>query len=130
MYPNGLRELADGWSKGFATGAIKTYIPLLLAIIAWVGGSISAAIYLFEAIPGMDIIIILVFTLAYLGYVIQIYWIFFRLGTFKFYTAIFYPIPLLFFFIIFLRSIFLIFIRRSVRWKGITINLKDKVSTK
>ena len=130
MYPNGMRELVDGWSKGFATGAVKTYIPVLLAIIAWVGGGISATRYTIEAISSMNTILILVWTSAYLGYAIQVYWMLFRIGTFKFYTALFYPVSLLFFLIIFLRSFFLIFIRRRVRWKGITIPLKDKALKK
>jgi len=130
MYPNGMRELVDGWSKGFATGAVKTYIPILLAIIAWVGGGISAIRYTIETIYSMNTISILVWTSAYLGYAIQVYWMLFRVGTFKFYTALFYPVSLLFFLAIFLRSFFLIFIRRSVRWKGITICLKDKALKK
>jgi len=125
MYPNGIRELVDGWSKGFATGAIKTYIPILLAIIAWVGGGISATMYVIEAISNMNAISILVWTLTYLGYTMQIYWMLFRLGTFRFYTALFYPVSLIFFLVIFLRSFFLIFISRRVRWKGTTIPLKD-----
>ena len=64
MYPNGMRELVDGWSKGFATGAVKTYIPVLLAIIAWVGGGISATRYTIEAISSMNTISILVWTSA------------------------------------------------------------------
>jgi len=125
-----MRELVDGWSKGFATGAVKTYIPVLLAIIAWVGGGISATRYTIEAISSMNTISILVWTLAYLGYAIQVYWMLFRIGTFKFYTALFYPVSLLFFLVIFLRSVFMIFIRRSVRWKGVTISLKDKATRK
>jgi len=130
MYPNGMRELVDGWSKGFATGAVKTYIPVLMAIIAWVGGGISATRYTVEAISSMNTISILVWTSTYLGYAIQVYWMLFRIGTFKFYTALFYPVSLLFFLVIFIRSVFMIFIRRSVRWKGITISLKDKATRK
>ena len=130
MYPNGIRELVDGWSKGFATGAIKTYIPILLAIIAWVGGGISATMYVIEAISNMNSISILVWTLTYLGYTMQIYWMLFRLGTFRFYTALFYPVSLIFFLVIFLRSFFLIFISRRVRWKGTTIPLKDEALKK
>jgi 4,4'-diaponeurosporenoate glycosyltransferase len=130
MYPNGIKELVDGWSKGFATGAVKTYIPILLAIIAWVGGGISATRYTIEAISSMNTISILVWTSAYLSYAIQIYWMLFRVGTFRFYTALFYPVSLLFFLVIFLRSVFLIFIRRSVRWKGRTISLKGKAPTR
>jgi 4,4'-diaponeurosporenoate glycosyltransferase len=130
MYPNGVGELIDGWSKGFATGAIKTYIPILLAIIAWIGGSISTTRYLIEALLNINALSILIWAAAYLCYAAQVYWMLFRVGTFKFYTALFYPVPLLFFLAIFLRSVFLIFIRRSVRWKGVTINLKDKAPKK
>jgi len=130
MYPNGIRELIDGWSKGFATGAIKTHIPLLLAIIAWVGGGISATIYVVEAVLNINTTAILVWTLTYLGYTIQIYWMLFRLGTFRFFTALFYPVSLIFFLLIFLWSLFLTFIRRRVRWKGATIPLRDETLKK
>ena len=130
MYPNGIKDFIDGWSKGFATGAVKTYIPILLAIIVWVGGGISATSHTIEAISSMNTISIFVWTSAYLGYAIQIYWMLFRVGTFKFYTALFYPVSLLVFLLVFLRSVFLIFISRRVRWKGVTISLRDKAQTK
>lgn len=126
MYASGIRELIDGWSKGFATGAVRTYIPLLIATIVWIGGGISAAFYAISAISSLNTSSILIWTAAYLGYVIQIYWMLFRLGTFKFYTALFYPIPLLFFLSIFVYSIFLVFIKKTVRWKGEKISLKNK----
>jgi 4,4'-diaponeurosporenoate glycosyltransferase len=50
----------------------------------------------------------------------------FRVGTFRFYTALLFPVSLLFFVVVFLRSVFLISIKRSVRWKGIAISLKDR----
>lgn len=130
MYPNGIKDLIDGWSKGFATGAVMTYIPILLVIIVWVGGGISATSHTIQAISSMKVSSIIIWTSAYLGYVFQIYWMLFRLGTFKFYTALFYPVSLLFFLIVFLRSVFLIFIIKKVRWKGSTISLKAKAQAK
>jgi len=124
MYPNGIRELIDGWSKGFATGAAKTYPPILLAIVAWIGGGMGVTIYFVEALSDVNTFYILTWASLYLGYVAQIYWMLSRIGRFKFYTAVLYPLSLLFFLIVFLRSFFVIFIRRSVRWKGMTINLK------
>ncbi len=126
MYPNGIGELIDGWSKGFGTGATKTYIPILLAIIAWIGGGINATRYLTETLFDASAPSILVWLSAYLCYAAQIYWMLFRLGTFKIHTALFYPVSLLFFLAVFLRSLFLIFIRRRVTWKGATISLKDE----
>jgi 4,4'-diaponeurosporenoate glycosyltransferase len=126
MYPNGIRDLVDGWSKGFATGAGMARIPLLLAIIAWIGSGISATVFAIGAISGMQGTVIIWWTLAYLAYAFQVQWMAFRVGTFKPYTALLFPLPLLFFVVVFFRSAFLIYMRKSVRWKGITIDLKGK----
>jgi 4,4'-diaponeurosporenoate glycosyltransferase len=124
MYSNGIGALIEGWSKGFATGAVKTSIPILIATILWIGGSISTTRYLIEALFTSNGSSILIWGGAYLCYCAQIYWMLFRVGTFKFYTALLYPISLLFFLLVFLRSFFLIFIQRSVKWKGVKISLK------
>jgi 4,4'-diaponeurosporenoate glycosyltransferase len=126
MYPNGIRELVDGWSKGFATGARMAHIPLLVATVAWVGSGISATASAIGAVWSMHDPAIIWWTLAYLAYAIQIQWMASRVGTFKLYTALLFPVSLLFFVVIFFRSVFLISIKRSVRWKGIAISLKDK----
>jgi 4,4'-diaponeurosporenoate glycosyltransferase len=126
MYPNGIRELIDGWSKGFATGARMARIPLLMATIAWVGSGISATVSAIGAISSMHNTAIIWWTLAYLAYAVQVQWMASRVGTFKWYTALLFPVSLLFFVVVFFRSVFLISIRRSVRWKGIAISLKDK----
>jgi 4,4'-diaponeurosporenoate glycosyltransferase len=126
MYPNGIRELVDGWSKGFATGASRACIPLLVAIIAWIGSGISATVCAIGAISGMHNTAIMWWALAYLAYAIQVQWMAFRVGTFKFYTALLFPVSLLFFITVFFRSIFFVAIKRSVMWKGVAISLKDK----
>lgn len=91
----------------------------------------GATIYFVEALFDVNTFYILTWASLYLGYVAQIYWMLSRIGRFKFYTAVLYPLSLLFFLIIFLRSFFVIFIRRSVRWKGVTISVKkDKAPAK
>jgi len=129
MYPNGIRELVDGWSKGFATGARMARIPLLVATIAWIGSGISATVFAIGAIWSMQNTAIMWWTLAYLAYAVQVYWMAFRVGTFKFYTALLFPVSLLFFVVVFFLSVFLVSIKRSVRWKGMVISLKDKAQT-
>ncbi len=126
MYPHGIRELIDGWSKGFAVGAGKTCFPLLLAITGWIGSGISAAIWGIAAISRTDTAAMTAWGIAYLAYAIQVQWMLLRVGTFKFYTALFYPASLLFFLAVFFRSVFLVSVRKSVTWKGIAISLKDK----
>jgi len=126
MYPNGIRELVDGWSKGFATGASRACIPLLVAIIAWIGSGISATVCAIGAISSMHNTAIMWWALAYLAFAIQVQWMAFRVGTFKFYTTLLFPVSLIFFITVFFRSIFLVAIKRSVMWKGVAISLKDK----
>ena len=130
MYPNGLGELVEGWGKGFATGALKTPLPLLAALILWIGGSITATSHVIQSLSGANTAAVLIWGTTYLLYAAQIYWMLARAGTFKFYTALLYPVSLLFFLVVFIRSFFLIYIRKSVNWKGQKISLKNRVLSK
>jgi 4,4'-diaponeurosporenoate glycosyltransferase len=128
MYPNGIRELINGWSKGFAMGAAKTPLPWLILIIAWISGSLGTTGGLIEVIVATNNVQIAIWGSLYILYAAQIYWIFIRIGNFKFYTALFYPIPMVFFVVVFTYSFVRIFLRRSVKWKGREINLTRKVN--
>jgi 4,4'-diaponeurosporenoate glycosyltransferase len=127
MYPNGIRELINGWSKGFAMGAAKTPLPWLILIIAWISGSLGTTGGLLQVIIATNNVQIAIWGSLYILYAAQIYWIFIRIGNFKFYTALFYPIPMVFFVVVFTYSFVRIFLRRSVKWKGREINLTRKV---
>jgi 4,4'-diaponeurosporenoate glycosyltransferase len=128
MYPNGIRELINGWSKGFAMGAARTSIPLLILVIAWISGSIGTTRSLIEAIIATNNVQIALCGSLYILYAAQIYWMLVRIGNFKFYTALFYPIPMAFFVVVFTYSFVRIFLAKSVKWKGREINLKRKVN--
>jgi len=128
MYPNGIRELINGWSKGFAMGAAKTSIPLLILIVAWISGSIGTTRSLIEVIIATNNIHIALYGSLYILYAAQIYWMLVRIGNFKFYTALFYPIPMSFFVVVFTYSFVRIFLVRSVKWKGREIDLRRKVN--
>ena len=91
MYPQGWRELVDGWTKGFASGAGQTPLTILLLVIAWMTGLMFAPIGL--AVGGKP-----QFWLAMYGLLAaQVGWLMRRVGTFHWSTAIFYPVPVLFF---------------------------------
>jgi len=118
MYPEGLRSLVEGFSKGFGTGANATSVVSLLMIVGWVSGGISVTRHLVEsAILGspMDLLGWLVLDVLY---ILQIQWMLFRIGNFGFSTALLFQIPLIFFVIVFAYSILRIFLVRKVRWKG------------
>ncbi len=126
MYPNGIRELINGWSKGFAMGAATTSTPLFILIVLWIAGSIGTTRSLIEAIIATNNVQIAISGGLYILYAAQIYWMLVRIGNFKFYTALFYPIPMTFFVIVFTYSFVRTFIVRSVIWKGRKIDLKRK----
>lgn len=109
MYPEGLQQLVEGWTKGFASGAAQTPLPLLLLIIAWLTGMISAVMLLVWQARTESICI-------YLLFVLQLYAMFRRIGAFRWYSALFYPGPLLFYIAVFSRSVWSS--GRQVQWKG------------
>ena len=128
MYPNGIKELINGWSKGFAMGAVKTSTPLLILIVLWIAGSIGTARGLIEAVIATNNVQIAISGSLYILYAAQIYWMLLRIGNFKFYTALFYIISVAFFVVVFTYSFVRSFIVRSVKWKGREISLMNKVN--
>ncbi len=124
MYPGGVGDLIAGWSKGFAMGAVKTSILALIMIIAWITGAIGTTRHLIQAIIMTDVSLMIPWGFLYLAFAAQIYWMLFRIGDFKPYTALLFPIPLLFFIIVFAYSFVIIFLCKKVRWKGRTLEVK------
>ena len=118
MYPDGLRSLVEGFSKGFGTGANAMSVVSLLMIVGWVFGGVGVTRQLVQsAILGNPVDFLGWFVLDVL-YIFQIHWMLFRIGNFGFSTALLFQIPLIFFVIVFAYSILRIFLVRKVRWKG------------
>jgi len=110
MYPEGWRQLVEGWTKGFASGAGQAPRTILLLIIAWLGGLVFAPAAVF--ILGQPLIWLGAYGLC----AAQVTWLLRNTGTFHWLTCIFYPAPLLFFFAVFIRSVFRS--GKMVSWKG------------
>ncbi|TCT19264.1 glycosyltransferase [Thiobaca trueperi] len=125
MYPHGVRDLAEGWTKNFGRGAIATDPVLLLMLTAWISGSIAVL----DAIRGWPADglsnWVVAGLAAYCAYVVQLWWLLRRLGNFGWLTALTYPVSLAFFVAVFLRSLSLTLTRQSVRWKGRVIPLRS-----
>lgn len=82
MYPGGLPQLVEGWSKGFGSGAISVRFVFLALTVAWVTGYFSATVALLGALGvpsgGQMLAALLVYSL----YALQIWWILRRIGCF------------------------------------------------
>lgn len=114
MYPNGLHELIVGWTKGFAAGAGQTPRGVLLLVIGWMIGLMFAPLGCL--ITGGS----WAWSAAYLLCAAQVYWGSRQIGAFRWWAALVYPVPLVFFFAVFACSA-----RRAgkqVSWKGRTIH--------
>jgi 4,4'-diaponeurosporenoate glycosyltransferase len=110
MYPNGLRELIEGWTKGFASGAGQTSRGLLLLVVAWLIGLMLAPLGWLVTGDWLR------WGTAYLLCAAQVAWFSRQVGAFRWYTALLYPVPLIFFFAVFARSAMRS--GKSVSWKG------------
>lgn len=110
MYPNGLRDLIEGWTKGFASGARQTPRGVLLLTVAWMTGLMLAPL------GGLITGDWLPWGAACLLCSAQVGWLSRQIGAFRWHTALCYLVPLLFFFLLFtwssMRS------GRQVTWKG------------
>jgi 4,4'-diaponeurosporenoate glycosyltransferase len=118
MYPGGIRSLIEGFSKGFGTGANAMSVVSLIMLVGWVFGGISVTRHLVESAILGNMTDLLGWIVLDLLYILQIYWMFFRIGNFGFSTALLFQIPLIFFVLVFAYSILRIFFVRKVRWKG------------
>jgi 4,4'-diaponeurosporenoate glycosyltransferase len=110
MYPQGFTSLVEGWTKGFASGAVRTPPRILLLVVAWMTGLMLPL--LGEMMTGEWPL----WLAAYFLGVLQVGLISRKIGSFHWTGIIFYPVPLVFFFSVFgwsaLRS------GKKVSWKG------------
>lgn len=118
MYPDGLVNLTNGWSKAYATGAGNTPPAVLFPIILWLaaglGAPLSFVLRLGGAFPGTP----LPFAIITAVYALVACRMFRMVGRFSFLTALVYPLPLLFHFAVFVRSFFYKKTGRTVTWKS------------
>jgi 4,4'-diaponeurosporenoate glycosyltransferase len=110
MYPNGLRELVEGWTKGFASGAGQTPRGTMCLVVLWMAGLIQPMILAMAAGRWLQAGVL------YLLCAAQVAWLGRRVGSFRWLTALLYPVPLVFFFVVFARSV--LRSGKTVRWKG------------
>ncbi|MFF2089329.1 glycosyltransferase [Paenibacillus sp. NPDC058174] len=125
MYPDGIRSLISGWCKSFSSGAAATPPLRLIVIALWIGGYVSAILLWCKVSVYSDAIL---GEVVYLAYVIQLYPLLRRAGSFGLTTAFFFPLPLLIFLYIFVWSWVQTFLGGQVQWKGRTLSTKKERS--
>lgn len=123
MYPQGLRQMVEGWTKNFALGAFSSSPFCLLFCFSWITFCLSIPLNLIKGLIAQHWSTTIVNFILYFLYTCQIHLALNRLGNFGSIPALFYPFFLIFFIAIFLRSLFYTYGLRYVTWKGRKIRL-------
>jgi 4,4'-diaponeurosporenoate glycosyltransferase len=114
MFPLGFSQLCESWKKAFAAGA-RTTSPLVLGLsIGWLNSAMLTFLMLFAAprsvLPAVGGLYVL--------FACQVAWFAKQLGSFRWVTAVAYPIALVFYFVVFGQSLWMLLAGRQVRWRG------------
>ncbi len=118
MYAGGLRDIVAGWNKSFSSGAKGTPPGVLIGLCLWLTGCLGTARHLGTSL-GMGRTGELPLLLFFYGlYVFQIRRWLNQLGTFHFLTSLFFPIPAVFFVLVFVKSAVSSMMHRPSTWKG------------
>ena len=112
MFPDGFEQLYTSWQKAFASGAQVTPPFALALTIYWLSSLASIVLLLLFSSNWM-------FAFALYGLaVLQIAWFASQLGSFRLLTAILFPVPLVFYFVVFGQSACKKIRRRPTVWRG------------
>ena len=132
-YPGGLRQLVAGWTKNFASGASAAARGPALGAALWISAhhavAVGLVLALVAAATGWGESVAwghpVLWALAWVGFALQLRSILRRVGSFRWWTWMLFPVCLLAFDLVFARSAALTAVRRSVRWRGREVDLRS-----
>lgn len=114
MYPEGLGNLVEGWTKNFGAGSRFVHPGIFLMIFAWVTGGFASALLLLLFNVSVPLNLLLYFL-----YMLQFFALSRKAGNFKIFTFIIpFVLHHLFFICIFIWSLFRTKIIKNVTWRG------------
>ncbi len=114
MFPEGLRQMSDSWTKAFAHGASESGRAVLVWSGVWLASLSTVPILLIVPFAFARNVLIL----AYLIFGAQLFWLARQLGNYSFVTCLLYPLPLAYYCIIFARSALRRAVGQKTVWKG------------
>ena len=122
MYPEGLAQLARGWEKMIGHGARRTPVPLAVVVAVWVTGALIGAGRGLRAGTAVArrrwSVPLLADAAVYGAWVVEMGWLFGRVGRWRRLTAVLFPAPLAAFVLLVTRSLGLVIRGRPASWHG------------
>ena len=123
MYPEGWKQLLEGWTKNFGTASKSTHPFVMMLVNLWItGGLVSPALFILALLSGPTGWIIAAGTL-YSFYAVEMGWLARKTGNFSIWVFPFYPALLIFFTVVFLYSLYLTHVRKTVNWRGRNVHV-------
>lgn len=117
MYPDGFRQLVEGFTKNLAAGVrgVRPFTTLL--VVAWMTLLVQATVAPVRSLVAGDGDAIAVAIGLYVVVAVQLWWMARRLGQFGIWVAALFPVSLVLFLTVFARSV-VATARGSVSWRG------------
>jgi 4,4'-diaponeurosporenoate glycosyltransferase len=121
MYPGGPGQLVEGWTKNIASGAGLSPPWALAGTVAWISGCVAVTLaaagggwsWAFGDGPAPWVA-----SAAWAAVAVEIGWMLGRIGTWRVWTAVLFPVPLAAFLALFFRSLALTLVRGEVTWRA------------
>ncbi len=123
MYPGGIRDLTEGWTKNMATGAKFSSPVTNILLFVWIAGVTNLFLSIGRAAAVGQPLFFAGSAAVYLLYSLQLYLHLRRIGNFSPLMCLLFPVYLLFFILLFLYSIVKTKFVKKVRWRGRDISL-------
>jgi len=117
MYPDGPGALMNGFGKSFALGARHLSVATGLLVTGWLVAGFEPIRHLIQEATAGNAAGFALWSICYLLFAAQLHWMLVQIGNFRRTTALAYPVPLLFFLGVFVRSVLAARITGKVRWK-------------
>ncbi|WJV20930.1 glycosyltransferase [Rossellomorea marisflavi] len=114
MYEGGIKQLIEGWSKSFASGAKSGQTLATMITCVWIGTMVSLLAQGFDRL--MEDPYVYIGGYGILAF--QLYLIARMIGNFSLLDTLLFPVHLLFFLLVFTHSFLQTFLKRKVKWKG------------
>ncbi|MEN3042795.1 MAG: glycosyltransferase family 2 protein [Fervidobacterium sp.] len=115
MYPEGIKQLFEGFSKNMSSGAMSGGILNFALAFLWISGFYSS--FSNFSFP------IWYSTARYLIFSLLVYLMTKPIGDYKWYDAFLYPVHFIFFLIVFFYSLYRTVVVRKVVWRGRQIDV-------
>lgn len=126
MYGNGFKSLLQGWTKNLATGAAKTPFGIGVLVFFFISSLTSVPLQLIRFSILGNLSWIIVYSVLYITWVVVILQLMKKVGKFKHWVILIYPILLLAFLGVFIVSLVKKIFKLKVIWKGRAIDTEEK----